>query len=131
MIFPLNANRIEKLDLDPVKKIEGYIWYNNIEKVYKTWINNELHVFITGKTTKATMSGLITSEIARHEFTVTFENAYRLVINHNKDTKQFNFTVFDAIENCNIPCSLEIIDENEVSLDFVEPLTGHIYMYFE
>ena len=131
MIFPLNANKFEKLDLDPVKKIDGYIWFNNVEKVYKTWVNEDLHVFITDKTFQEDIGGMVSDELAKHEFTVTFTDAYKVIIKHNKSNTHFNYSVFDTVDNCNLPCSLEIVSENEVSVDFVDPVTGYIYMYFE
>lgn len=131
MIYPLSANKFEKLDLDPVKKVEGYIWFNNVEKVYKTWINETLHVFITDKTFQEDIGGMVSAELASHEFTVSFTDAYKVIIKHNKTGTNFNFTVYDSVENCNIPCSMEVVNDNEVSVDFVDPVTGHIYMYFE
>lgn len=131
MIFPLNANRFERLDLDPVKKIDGYIWFNNVEKVYKTWVNDDLHVFITDKTFQEDIGGMVAAELAKHEFTVTFTDAYKVIIKHNKANTHFNYNVFDTVENCNLPCSMEIVSENEVSVDFIDPVTGYIYMYFE
>lgn len=131
MIYPLSTNKFEKLDLDPVKKVEGYIWFNNVEKVYKTWVNETLHVFITDKTFQEDIGGMVSAELASHEFTVSFTDAYKVIIKHNKSGTNFNFTVYDSVENCNIPCSMEVVNDNEVSIDFVDPVTGHIYMYFE
>ena len=80
MIFPLNANKIESLDLDPIKKIEGYIWYNNVEKVYKTWINNELSIFITAKTFKDDIGKFLDEELFKHEFIVSMSDVYKVNI---------------------------------------------------
>lgn len=131
MIFPMNANRIERLDVDPDRRIDGYIWYNNVDRVYKTWINNELHVFMTNLTFSEDMSALVAEALIAKEFTVTFSDAYRIVIKHNKNQTNFTYSVFDTVEKCSLPAALEIIDENEVFLEFVDPVTGYIYMYFE
>jgi|LakMenEpi03Aug12_release.lakeMendotaPanAssembly.Ray.scaffolds.fasta_scaffold814786_2 hypothetical protein len=128
MIFPLNANKIEQLELDPEKVINGYIWYNTVEKVYKTWIDGVLNVFITDHTVNSIM---VDKLLLPHQFTISFSNAHSVIIKHNKKTKNFNYNVYDTIDNCNLYCSLEIIDENEVNIDFVDPVTGHIFMYFE
>jgi hypothetical protein len=131
MIFPLNANKIESLDLDPIKKIEGYIWYNNVEKAYKTWINNELSIFITAKTFKDDIGKFLDEELFKHEFIVSMSDVYKVNIKHNKNNNNFNYTIFDSLENCAVNASAQIISDNEVSFEFVDPLTGHIYMYFQ
>ncbi len=131
MIFPLSANRIERLDVDPDKRIEGYIWYNNAEQVFKTWINNQLNVIMTNRTFEDDISDLLGEALTKREFTVAFTDAYKIVIKHNKNQRNFTYSVFDDIENCYLPCAVEIIDENEVNLEFLDPVTGHIYMYFE
>ena len=135
MILPLNINRVEQLEIDPQKKIDGYIWYNNVEKVYKTYIDQEAHIFITNKKFEAYITDLVTdlvnNALSKHQFTITFSDVYKVIIKHNKNTKHFNYNVFDLEENCNLSCSLEIINENEVAVEFVDPVTGYIFMYFE
>ena len=135
MILPLNINRVEQLEIDPQKKIDGYIWYNNVEKVYKTYIDQEAHIFITNKKFEADITDLVTdlvnNALSKHQFTITFSDVYKVIIKHNKNTKHFNYNVFDLEENCNLSCSLEIINENEVAVEFVDPVTGYIFMYFE
>jgi len=124
MIYPLNANKIEKLQLDPIKKINGYIWFNTVEKVFKTYIDNKLQIFITDK-------NIHTALILQHEFNVSFTEAFKIIITHNKNTKIFTYKLFDTIENCSLSVSMNIINENVVSIDFVDPVTGYIFMYFE
>lgn len=131
MIFPFGANKIEQLELDPEKIIEGFVWYNKVEKVYKTYIDGIAHVFVTDKAFEDLDNGIIAQALARHQFTVSFTDAYQVIIKHNKGKTNFNYNVYDAEENCNLACSVEIIDENEISVDFVDPVTGHIFMYFE
>lgn len=135
MILPLNINRVEQLEIDPQKKIDGYIWYNNVEKVYKTYIDQEAHIFITNKKFEADITDLVNNalskHLSKHQFTITFSDVYKVIIKHNKNTKHFNYNVFDLEENCNLSCSLEIINENEVAVEFVDPVTGYIFMYFE
>lgn len=135
MILPLNINRVEQLEIDPQKKIDGYIWYNNVEKVYKTYIDQEAHIFITNKKFEADITDLVNNALSKHQskhqFTITFSDVYKVIIKHNKNTKHFNYNVFDLEENCNLSCSLEIINENEVAVEFVDSVTGYIFMYFE
>ncbi len=135
MILPLNINRVEQLEIDPQKKIDGYIWYNNVEQVYKTYIDQEAHIFITNKKFEADITDLVNNalskHLSKHQFTITFSDVYKVIIKHNKNTKHFNYNVFDLEENCNLSCSLEIINENEVAVEFVDPVTGYIFMYFE
>ena len=135
MILPLNINRVEQLEIDPQKKIDGYIWYNNVEQVYKTYIDQEAHIFITNKKFEADITDLVNNALSKyhskHQFTITFSDVYKVIIKHNKNTKHFNYNVFDLEENCNLSCSLEIINENEVAVEFVDPVTGYIFMYFE
>ena len=142
MILPLNINRVEQLEIDPQKKIDGYIWYNNVEQVYKTYIDQEAHIFITNKKFEADIkkfeaditdlvNNALSKHQSKHQFTITFSDVYKVIIKHNKNTKHFNYNVFDLEENCNLSCSLEIINENEVAVEFVDPVTGYIFMYFE
>ena len=142
MILPLNINRVEQLEIDPQKKIDGYIWYNNVEQVYKTYIDQEAHIFITNKKFEADIkkfeaditdlvNNALSKALSKHQFTITFSDVYKVIIKHNKNTKHFNYNVFDLEENCNLSCSLEIINENEVAVEFVDPVTGYIFMYFE
>lgn len=132
MIYPLNTNKIEKLDLDPINPLEdGYVWFNNIEKSFKSYVNGELQVFITDKSFQQDIGNLVEKELVQHEFTVTFNDAYRVIIKHNKGNRHFNYNVYDTDENCNLPCSLEILNDDEISVEFVDSVTGYIYMYFE
>ena len=102
MIFPLNMNKVEQLYFDPAKKINGYIWFNKVEKVYKTWVDDELNVFVTDKSLESLP--ILDNAISTHQFTVAFEEAYRVIIKHNKNTLFFNYSVYDEDENCNLPC---------------------------
>ena len=73
MILPLNINRVEQLEIDPQKKIDGYIWYNNVEQVYKTYIDQEAHIFITNKKFEADITDLVNNALSKHQFTITFK----------------------------------------------------------
>ncbi len=128
MIYPLNTNKIEKLDLDPIKKINGYIWFNTVEKVFKTYVDNKLEVFITDKNLETEIHAAL---LSKHEFSISFTEAYKIIITHNKNTKIFSYNLFDTLENCSLSVSMNIINENEVSIDFIDPVTGYIFMYFE
>ena len=85
----------------------------------------------TNKKFEADITDLVNNALSKHQFTITFSDVYKVIIKHNKNTKHFNYNVFDLEENCNLSCSLEIINENEVAVEFVDPVTGYIFMYFE
>jgi len=129
MIFPLNVNKIEQLEFDPQKKVNGYIWFNKVEKVYKTWIDGILNVFLTDH--NDSLSEFVENALGQHQFSISFIEAYSVIIRHNKNTNFFNYNVYDTEENCGLSCSLEIINANEVSVSFTDPVTGYIFMYFE
>ena len=131
MVFPIEANKIERVDVDPEKRIDGYIWFNNSEKVFKTWINDELNVFITNMSFGDNISDLLGIALHQREFTVSFTDTYKVVIKHNKGHSRFTFSVYDSVEKCNLAAAVEVISDDEVILDFLDPVTGHIYMYFE
>lgn len=131
MIFPLNSNTVEQVDIDPEKKINGYVWFNRVEKVYKTWIDGKLNVFLMDKNLSDVVGINIETVLQTRQFVITFNEVMSVVIKHDKKTKNFNYTVFDDVENCNLNSMLKIIDENEVVLDFVDPVTGRIFMYFD
>lgn len=130
MVYPFNANRIKQLELDPTKKIEGYVWYNTVEKVYKTWVDDQLQIFMTDAIFSENIGEIVDEQLANKKFSFTFDDAYSVIIKHNKGTKFFNYNLFDTNENCEIQSSVEILNENEVQVDFVDPVTGYIFMYF-
>lgn len=130
MIYPLNANRIERLDIDPIKKVEGYIWYNNVEQVYKTYVDGNIQIFITDKMYETEIDKQVEESLERHEFKVSFTEAYKVIIKHNKNNLYFNYNIYDTEENCNLYSTLEVLNENEISVEFVDPVTGYIFMYF-
>lgn len=131
MIFPLNANKIEQLEIDPIKKVNGYIWFNTVEKVYKTYVGGTIHIFITDKSFTSGADGLVTLTLLSHQFTVNFVEATKVIIKHNKNSNNFTYNFYDLIDQCTIACSMDVVNENEVTVEFVEPVTGSIFMYFE
>ena len=124
--------------------ILGTIVYLNKNEIY-TFFNIKNSTIISNKTSldstsnnykddlyfKADITDLVNNALSKHQFTITFSDVYKVIIKHNKNTKHFNYNVFDLEENCNLSCSLEIINENEVAVEFVDPVTGYIFMYFE
>jgi len=130
MLYPLNSNTIEQLEIDPDKKINGYIWFNKVEKVYKTWVDGKLHVFLTDNSLEFSVGAEIESILNHHQFTVSFSKVFELIIKHDKQTTNFNYNVYDDIEKCNLPCGVEILNENEIKIEFVEAVTGYIFMQF-
>ena len=131
MVFPFNANKVEQLELDPTKQINGYIWFNTVEKVYKTWVDGQLQIFLTDAAFDSNISELVDDALERHQFTITFADAYSVIVKHNKNSTFFNYNLFDTELNSNLSASLEIIDNNEVKLDFIDPVTGYLFMYFQ
>jgi len=131
MLLPFNANKIEQLVLDPEKIIDGYIWFNSTEKLFKTYINGVVNVFITDLAFVNDIQPLIDIAVAFHEYTITFTNVTRIIVKHNKGKKQNTYTIFDDIEHCILNCTITIIDDNEFHIDLVDHATGRIYMYFE
>lgn len=135
MIFPIQSNKIEQFDIDPTYKEEGYIWYNKTEKVYKTWINETISIFIMGSNNIVDINDLIITTVDDYiessKFKISFEDIKTLNIVHNKGTKFFNYNIFDSEENTSLPSSISIIDENSIKVEFVDTVTGYIFMYFD
>lgn len=131
MIHPFTTNKIEQLELDPSKKINGLMWYNTVEKVYKTYIDDNLQIFITDTILFDNMGSNIGEELAKKEFTVTFDAVFSVVVKHNKQSTFFNYNIYDSIEKTTLATSVEILNENEIRFDFVEAVTGHVFMYFQ
>jgi len=131
MKYPFNMNMVEQLELDPVKPINGYVWFNKVEKVYKTWIDGTIQVFLTDAIIGDNIDTHIKDTLTSHQIIITFTNSQSVIIKHNKGTRNFIYNVFDDDLNINLPVSIEIFDDNEVRLDFVDPVTGHIFMQFQ
>jgi len=131
MVFPFNTNKIEQLELDPTKQINGYVWFNTVEKVYKTWVDGQLQIFLTAATFGNDLPDLVKNTLEAHQFTISFTDAYSINVKHNRNSIFFNYNIFDTELNSNLAAHLEIIDENEVKVDFVDPVTGYLFMYFQ
>ena len=131
MVYPFVTNKIEQLDFDPDKKINGYVWYNTVEKVYKTWVDENLEIFITDKILSNNMDELIEEKLDKRQFSIGFENVYSIIVKHNKNTKNFVYSVFDSIDNNQLNVQMEILNENEVKVDFVDPVSGSLFMNFQ
>ena len=84
MVYPFVANKVEQLELDPTKKIDGYIWYNTVEKVYKTWVGDSIQIFITDASFAQNVDAMVQDKLDTKQFTVGFDEAYSVVIKHNK-----------------------------------------------
>ncbi len=130
MVYPFNTNMIEKLTVDPVKQVDGCVWFNTSDNVYKAFIDNELHVFLTDKSFVTQVEELVDLASAKNQFVIEFETATSIIVKHNKGTRSFNYQVNDNETNTTLMTSLNIIDENEVRLDFVDPLSGSLFMHF-
>jgi DNA-dependent RNA polymerase auxiliary subunit epsilon len=131
MVYPFVANKIEQLELDPVKKIDGYVWYNTVEKVYKTWVGDDLQIFITDAIFANNVDELVQQSLDERQFTVGFENAYSINVKHNRGTEHFVYSLFDSVEKTQLNVQMEILNENEVKIEFVDPVTGNLFMYFQ
>ena len=127
MVYPFNTNLVEKLTLDPIKQIDGAVWFNTTEQVYKTFINGELNIFVTDKTLEDT---LINALRDINNFTLTFTDATSLVVKHNRGTIDFTYQLFDSETNTIVMAALEIIDENEIKIDFIDSFSGRLFLQF-
>lgn len=130
MVYPFNTNMIEKLALDPIKMIDGCVWFNTTDLVYKAYIDETLHIFMTDKSFITELDTLVEEAFETKQFVIDFIDADSLVISHNKNTRFFNYQLIDTTTNTTILTSIEIIDENEVRIDLVDSVTGTLFMHF-
>lgn len=130
MVYPFNTNMIEKLAIDPTKKIDGCIWFNTTDNVYKAYIDGTLHIFLTDKSFVTQVEELVELAFQKNQFVIDFEAASSIIVKHNKNSKHFNYQLTDAETSSTIMASLDIVDENEVRIDFVDPITGSLFMHF-
>lgn len=130
MVYPFNTNMIEKLAIDPTKMIDGAIWFNTTDLVYKAFIDNVLHIFMTDKSFSTELDTLVDDAFENKHFIINFTEADSVVIKHNKNTRFFNYQIIDTDNNTTVITSIEIIDENEVRIDLVDPINGSLFMHF-
>ena len=130
MVYPFNTNMIEQLALDPIKMINGCVWFNTTDLVYKAYIDDTLHIFMTDKSFIAELDTLVEEAFENKQFVIEFIEADSLVISHNKDTRFFNYQLIDTETNTTVLTSIEIIDENQVRIDLVDSVTGTLFMHF-
>lgn len=130
MVYPFNTNMIEQLAIDPIKKVNGMVWFNTTDKVYKAAIDDEFHVLLTDKSFVTQVDALVAGAFTNTQFTIDFDSASVIIVKHNKNSVHFNYNMVDTNTNETINTSLEIIDENEVRIDLVDPVTGSLFMYF-
>jgi len=121
---------IEQLALDPIKMINGCVWFNTTDLVYKAYIDDTLHIFMTDKSFIAELDTLVEEAFENKQFVIEFIEADSLVISHNKDTRFFNYQLIDTETNTTVLTSIEIIDENQVRIDLVDSVTGTLFMHF-
>jgi len=130
MVYPFNTNKIEQLSIDPIKMINGCIWFNTTDLVYKAYIDDTLHVFMTDKSFEMNLGTLVDAARKTKQFVIEFTEANSIVVTHNKGTRYFNYQLLDADTNTTILASIEIIDDNEVKIDLVDSISGTLYMHF-
>lgn len=131
MVYPFVANKVEQLELDPTKKIDGYVWYNTVEKVYKTWVGDEIHIFVTDASFASNVDEMVQASLDTKQFSFSFEEAYSVNVKHNRNSESFTYTVFNTIDKKQVNVQVEIVSENEVKIEFIDSLTGKLFMYFE
>lgn len=131
MVYPFVANKVEQLELDPTKKIDGYVWYNTVEKVYKTWVGDDIQIFITDFSFANNVDEMVQSTLDSKQFVVSFEEAYSVTIKHNKSSYHFVYSLFDSVTNEQIHTQMEILNDNEVKIDFIDPVSAKMYMLFQ
>lgn len=130
MVYPFNTNTIEQLSLDPKKKINGMIWFNTTDKVYKAYIDETLHVFLTDNSFITQIDELVNLVFKNNQFAIDFDTASTVIVKHNKGSRFFNYQLTEAETADTILTSLSIVDENEVRIDFVDPISGTLFMHF-
>jgi hypothetical protein len=131
MKYPFNINSVEKVNIDPTNIQDGVVWYNITEQVYKCWSNNKIDIFLTESMLDSNLDTYVYNAISSHTFKFTFSSVYTINIRHNMDTISFNYTIYDKELNTTLQSSVEIIDSNEIKIDFVDEVTGDIFIYFE
>ena len=130
MVYPFNTNTIEKLVSDPIKMIDGCVWFNTTDLTYKAYIDGTLHVFLTDKSFATDVEHIVVEALNDKYFVVEFTEADSLIVTHNKNTRFFNYQLIDTISNTTIITSLEIVNENEVRIDLVDSISGTLFMHF-
>lgn len=131
MVLPFNANKIEQLVVDPLRATEGYIWFNKTEQVYKTYLSGVINIFLTDLLFIESVVPYVDRAVATHQYSISFLNVKRIILKHNRGKTNCTYMVFDEEEQCTLNCSIVPIDENEIQIDFVDFVTGRIFMYFE
>jgi hypothetical protein len=121
---------IEQLAIDPTKMSNGLIWFNTTDRVYKAFIDEELHVFLTDKSFVTQVDELVDQSFKNSQFVVNFIDASSIIIKHNKNSRFFNYQLVSTDTDSTILTTLQIIDDNEVRLDLVDPLSGSLFMHF-
>ena len=133
MVYPFNTNKIEKLALDPIKQIDGIVWFNTSEQVYKSYVNGELNIFITDKTLEDEIQTVVDAAfLARgnNKFILSFTDTTSLIVKHNKESVNFTYQLFDSETNTTVMATMEIIDENEIKIDFIDSFSGRLFLQF-
>ncbi len=130
MTYPFNTNMIEQLAIDPIKQINGMIWFNTTDKVYKAYIDETLHIFLTDKSFITQVEALVDQAFKNNQFAIDFTEATSVIVKHNKGSRYFNYQLTESETSATILTSLVIVDDNEVRIDFIDPISGTLFMHF-
>ena len=90
-----------------------------------------MQIFIINAIFADNVDSMVQESLNQKQFTVGFDDAYSVTIKHNKGSNHFVYSIFDTVENTQLNAQLEIISENEVKVDFIDPMSGNIFMYFQ
>lgn len=131
MMYPFVSNKIEQLEIDPIKKVDGYIWYNNVEKVYKTWVGDDIHIFITNVIFSDNIEEIVNDKLNNKQFSISFDSVYSINVKHNMDSSKFVYSIFDTVEKTQLNVQMEIVNDNEIKVEFIDPVSGILFMNFQ
>jgi hypothetical protein len=128
--LPLQINKIEILSSDPEIKKPGLIWFNKSENVIKFYDGDFVAILLTNNSFKDEISDLVDEKIEKTFFKFKFDDSKMIKIKHDFDTRLFYISVFDEKENSIISATANIIDENNIEIEFVENISGYILINF-
>ena len=126
--LPFDVSKIESVSEDPIKTPDGHIWYNTTEGVYKGKAAGAIEVFLTS----SNLYDLVfNADREARTFNISFNEILTLYVRHNRATTKFVYSIYDSELGQTIPATASILDENELKIDFVDPVTGNIFIAFE
>lgn len=130
MNYPINFNKVEILESDPSIIKNGIIWFNSTEKLFKTYIDGLLTVFLMDNFSQEEIKQYIAEYMDSKDFFINFEDVKTITIKHNKNTLNFIYSLFDYNDGSIVHASAKIVDANEITFELVESMTGRLFIKF-